>query len=123
MNNFKKWWHHETWWKRWCFRVAAVVAVLVVVRVAGNYISNVWAFWDDDAGRGGLAMAQDVFGDKATTIVYLDDKKLTYANKDDAGQGGAAKESLWLDKVTEGSDLIPSDFFLSVAQPINPTSS
>ena len=123
MNNFKKWWHHETWWKRWCFRVAAVVAVLVVVTVAGNYISNVWAFWDDDAERGALAMAQDVFGDKATTIVYLDDKRLTYANKDDAGQGWSPKESLWFDNVTQGSDLIPYDFFLSVEQPVDPTSS
>jgi hypothetical protein len=117
MDTYRKWWHHETMWKRWLFRGAAVFAVLLIVTCAGNYISNIWAFWDNDAERGALAMAQDVFGDKATRIVYLDDKTLTWVNKDDAGQGWAPKDSLWFDNVTQGSDLLPYDFFLAVERP------
>jgi hypothetical protein len=117
MDTFRKWWHHETTWKRWLFRGTSVFAVLLIVTCAGNYISNIWAFWDNDAERGALAMAQDVFGDKATRIVYLDDKTLTWVNKDDAGQGWAPKDSLWFDNVTQGSDLLPYDFFLAVERP------
>ncbi len=33
------------------------------------------------------------------------------------GQNWAAKDSLWFDNVTQGSDLLPYDFFLVVEQP------
>ncbi|MEI9932247.1 MAG: di-heme-cytochrome C peroxidase [Rhizomicrobium sp.] len=109
METLKKWWQHETWWKRWCFRIAAVLPILVLITIIGNYISNLWAFWDQDPERGALAVAQDVFGDRATKIVYLDNSK--------DPKHWRLKDSLWFDNITQGSDLIPYDFFLSVEQP------
>jgi mono/diheme cytochrome c family protein len=108
MSTFRRWWHHATTWKRWLFRAATVILVLVLVTVTGNTIANIMAFWDDDSERGALTVAQDVFGDRATKIVYLD--------KGDAGQNWAPKDSLWFDNVTQGSDLLPYDFFLVVRQ-------
>ena len=109
MSRLKYWWHHASWRIRWLFRCGVVLAALLIVTVIGNYISNVWAFWDDDAERGALTVAQDVFGDKATKIVYLD------SGTD--GQNWAPRDSLWFDNITQGSDLLPYDFFLSVEQP------
>ncbi len=108
MKWLKHWWNHAAWWVRWLFRCGVVLATLLIVTVIGNTISNVWAFWDDDAERGALAVAQDTFGDKATKIVYLDDK--------DTGQNWAPKDSLWFDNITQGSDLLPYDFFLVLRQ-------
>lgn len=96
------------WWKHWYVKAIVVVGGLLAITVIGNAISNYWAFWDRDPERGALALSTDVFGDVATKIVYLDGAD---------GQGWEPKDSLWFDNITQGSDLLPYDFFLVVEQP------
>jgi mono/diheme cytochrome c family protein len=85
--------------KPWYLRLLAVAVLLFVITSITYYFSNLWAFRDRDPNRGALAVANDVFGDKASSITYLD-------------QGWEPKDSLWFDNVTQGSDLVPYDFFL-----------
>jgi hypothetical protein len=106
-----KWLRHrlETVWdyiraKRWYVQIAAALLLLVGVVVVSNYFTNVWAFWDNDPDRGALVVAKDVFGDKINSIRYLND------------QGWKPKDSLWFDNISQGSDLIPYDFFLVLEQ-------
>jgi mono/diheme cytochrome c family protein len=94
--------------KTWYAQILAAAATIIAAVTVFNYIDNVITFWDDDAERGALAVAQDTFGDKATKIVYLDDKV--------TGQNWAPKDSLWFDNITQGSDLLPYDFFLVLRQ-------
>jgi hypothetical protein len=89
----------------WYLDLLAVALLLVFVTVVSNYLSNVWEFWDDDPHRGAAVVADDVFGDRVTSVVYLPD------------QNWAPKDTLWFDNITQGSDLLPYDFFLVLEQP------
>ena len=96
-------WHFLT--KRpWYVRIAIMFAAAFLMVVIGNWISNIWAFWDSDPDRGATIVETDAFGDVAKSIRYLD-------------QGWNASETLWFDGVTQGSDLVPYDFFLVLEQP------
>jgi cytochrome c5 len=106
---WRRWWKHflkflelKTWWSR----AVAIVLVLILITVVSNYLSNIYAFWDDAPDRGAVVVKNDVFGDKVSNIVYLDGKD------DPTGQGWAPKDTLWFDNTTQGSDLVPYDFFL-----------
>ncbi|HWA90808.1 MAG TPA: di-heme-cytochrome C peroxidase [Rhizomicrobium sp.] len=102
METLKRCWRH--WWVKLLVYAAAVFLVVYI----GNWISNYWAFWDRDPARGAVVVSEGGFGPNVSKIVYLDG---TDAN-DPAGQGWAPKDSLWFDNTTQGSDLIPYDFFL-----------
>lgn len=97
--------------KPWTSLALGVLALAAVVIVA-NYIANIWAFWDDAADRGATVVENDVYGDVARQIRYLDD-----IDGDSDGQGWKPKDTLWFDSVTQGSDLLPYDFFLVLEQP------
>src|SRR6185312_165851 len=84
------------------------VGAMFLIVVIGNYIDNYWAFWDRDKDRGAVVVSEGGFGPNINKIVYLDGKDAD----DPAGQGWAPKDSLWFDNTTQGSDLIPYDFFL-----------
>ncbi|MBI2686451.1 MAG: ribonuclease E [Acidobacteria bacterium] len=58
---------------------------------------------DNDPDRGAVPVEADKFGDTSTRIVYLD-------------QGWTAADSLWFYNITQGSDLLPYDFFLCLEQ-------
>ncbi|MEK6736945.1 MAG: di-heme-cytochrome C peroxidase [Pseudomonadota bacterium] len=58
---------------------------------------------DSDADRGATTVKQDVFGDSYTTVKYLD-------------QGWDSADSLWFYTTTQGSNLMPYDFFLALEQ-------
>ncbi len=91
----------------------------VVVEAAVVCISKVHQFWDIGTDswfdrlkgkgweyqRGALPMPQaDQFGDQFSSIKYLD-------------QGWEPADSMWFYNTTQGSDLLPYDFFLSVQKP------
>ncbi len=58
---------------------------------------------DDDLERGATTVKQDVFGDSFTTIKYLN-------------QGWSPADSMWFYNTTQGSNMMPYDFFLELEQ-------
>lgn len=58
---------------------------------------------DADSDRGAAMVKQDIFGDSFTAIKYLD-------------QGWTPADSLWFYTITQGSDMMPYDFFLELEQ-------
>jgi len=111
MNTVRRWWKARPNFissKPWYVRLASGALLLLIITVVSNYLSNVWAFWDQDPDRGAVVIADDVFGDKVTRITYLDG--------DARGQGWEPKDTLWFDNITQGSDLLPYDFFLVLRQ-------
>ena len=89
--------------KTWLRRASVGIALLVVLLFVVGAISRVYQFWDDDAQRGATTVAQDVFGDRFSTVKYLD-------------QGWKPEESLWFYTTTQGSNLLPYDFFMALEQ-------
>jgi len=108
MDFLRRCWRKLRGW-HWLIQLVVAVVVIFACVSLGYWISDLVAFWDDDPDRGAVVVSNDVFGDKTQRIVYLD--------KGDAGQNWAPKDSLWFDNVTQGSDLLPYDFFLVVEQP------
>ncbi len=107
MRNFFRWLENlgrkfMAW--RWYWRLLALTAAVFLLVFVSNYVRNIWAFWDDDPDRGATIVQTDVYGDVANKIVFLD-------------QAWQAKDTLWYDSVTQGSDLIPYDFFLVLERP------
>jgi len=108
MDFLRRCWRKLRGW-HWLIQLVVAVVVIFACVSLGYWISDLVAFWDDDPDRGAVVVSNDVFGDKADRIVYLD--------KGDSGQNWLPKDSLWFDNVTQGSDLLPYDFFLVVEQP------
>ena len=100
MKRLFKWLRARPWYVRLALFAIAIFALVAIE----NAVSNYFAFWDQDPDRGATIVESDVYGDVAKSIRYLD-------------QGWAPKQSLWFDNVTQGSDLIPYDFFLVLEQP------
>ena len=94
----------RAWWQRWYWYALATVAVLAAVMIASVKISDAYALWDNDPDRGATTVAEDVFGDSYKTVKYLD-------------QGWRPEESLWFYNTTQGSNLMPYDFFMVLEQP------
>lgn len=80
-----------------------IVSITVLWAVIG-ILSRSYDFWDDDEDRGASLVKQDLFGDSFNRITYL-------------SQGWEADDSLWFYNTTQGSNLIPYDFFLELEQP------
>jgi mono/diheme cytochrome c family protein len=99
------------WRKHWIVDVLAAIALMVVFVVIGYEITNWWAFRDDAPDRGAQIVANDSFGDVANKIVYLDS---TFYPNSKLDQGWTARDSVWFDNVSQGSDLLPYDFFLVI---------
>lgn len=59
---------------------------------------------ENEPERGAATVQQDQFGDSFTTVKYLE-------------QGWDAADSLWFYTTTQGSDLMPYDFFMVLEQP------
>ncbi|WP_297325570.1 di-heme-cytochrome C peroxidase [Nitrosomonas sp.] len=62
---------------------------------------------ETDPVRGATTVKQDQFGDSYTTVKYLD-------------QGWDNADSLWFYTTTQGSNLMPYDFFMVLEQPKKP---
>ena len=89
--------------RRALWLVAALVVAVVLVRATAWYGSLYQKFTDNDPGRGAAVVSADVFGDKFQQVKYLE-------------QGWTASDSLWFYSTTQGSNLLPYDFFLHVEQ-------
>ena len=89
-------------------RTAAVAALLILFLLL--FRSTTWfdtAYYNSvlghDPDRGATTVSEDVFGDSFSRVVYLD-------------QGWEEDDSLWFYNVTQGSDLLPYDFFIALEQ-------
>ena len=74
-----------------------IVAAMVLSLIAGKTYQN----WDDDPDRGAIGIQGGAFNESYSTPVYLD-------------QGWSASDSLWYYNTTQGSALVPYDFFLAL---------
>jgi cytochrome c1 len=93
--------------------IIAFIVIACVVSIIVNYFafklefwdngSKGWDFWNDNPSRGSVAIEKDLFGEKHKTPEYLD-------------QGWSERESLWFYNTSQGSNLLPYDFFMVLEQ-------
>ncbi len=93
---------HQRTIKRTLFTVAALIALTIVWAGIGT-ISRQYEFWDKDKKRGAATVSNDIFGDSFTQVTYLN-------------QNWNEADSLWFYNTSQGSDLMPYDFFLALEQ-------
>jgi hypothetical protein len=85
---------------RWLFRLLFILALLMAISLA---LGKLYQNWDDDPDRGAIALEKGAFGESYSTPIYLD-------------QGWDATDSLWYYNTTQGSALMPYDFFIALEQ-------
>lgn len=88
---------------RWLKRIIIFIIVAHLLGIAINYINFKLQFWDNDNNRGAIALKDDLFNESFTLPEYLK-------------QGWSPRESLWFYNTSQGSDLIPYDFFMALEQ-------
>ncbi|WP_039918047.1 di-heme-cytochrome C peroxidase [Cellvibrio mixtus] len=85
---------------RGLFKWLVFIAILMAI---GLTLGKLYQNWDDDPDRGAIAIEQGAFGENYSTPIYLD-------------QGWDANDSLWYYNTTQGSALMPYDFFIALEQ-------
>src|SRR5437899_114056 len=106
-------WHRRRHWRLLALTVVLVVAVWVIAAS----LTGVYQFWDvgtdswldrlkghGDNRRAAAVIAEDRFGDRLKDVVYL-------------SQNWNPADSLWFYNTTQGSDLLPYDFFMVLERP------
>lgn len=88
----------RTFWR--LFKWFVMLGILLVIILA---IGKLYQKWDDDSERGAIAIEKGTFGENYATPIYLD-------------QGWSANDSLWFYNTTQGSALVPYDFFIALEQ-------
>lgn len=99
--------------KIWKVLLVSVVSVFVLWLGIG-WVVEKYTFWDSDEARGALAQVADL-GD-GPKVQYEDPfdkpiKKIAYLP-----QGWSAEDSLWFYQASQGSDLLPFGFFMTLEQ-------
>lgn len=80
------------------------IAAGVAISLAGTS-ARIYQFWDNDPDRGAIPMPDsDALGDQFSSVVYLE-------------QGWDAADSLWFYNTTQGSNLMPYDFWQVLETP------
>src|SRR5580693_10144106 len=101
-------------WKHAIFLLLFLTLIMVVTTV----ISKLYQFWDVGSNswfdrlkgegwqfqRGAATVEHDQFGDQFSSVKYL-------------AQGWTPAESMWFYNTTQGSDLLPYDFFMALEKP------
>lgn len=87
---------------RWKFLLGVLVAVIVLMGVT-LAIGKIYQHLDRDPDRGAIAMPNGAMGESFATPIYLD-------------QGWNVADTLWYYNTTQGSALIPYDFFIALEQ-------
>jgi hypothetical protein len=101
--------------KDWRKHAMAVFLFLTATMIATTLLSRAYQFWDVGSNswvdrlkgdgwefqRAAATIAQDPFGDRVSTVRYL-------------AQGWAPSDSMWFYTTTQGSDLLPYDFFMAL---------
>lgn len=90
--------------KHWVLILVLLLILLVAVPPLLLSLSDRRDLSDTDPGRGAALVTQDIFGDSYTRVSYLD-------------QNWKPEDSLWFYNTTQGSNLLPYDFFMALEQP------
>ncbi|MFL0811318.1 MAG: ribonuclease E [Agarilytica sp.] len=90
----------KTYRRFFWYGLDALVITMVVVLCIGKIYQN----WDDDPERGAIPIASGEFDENYETPIYLD-------------QGWSESDSLWFYNTTQGSNLLPYDFYLALELP------
>jgi len=104
--------------RNWRRHVIALCFLLVVTVIVTTTISKLYQFWDVGSNswfdrlkgkgwefqRGAATVEHDQFGDQFSSVKYL-------------AQGWTPAESMWFYNTTQGSDLMPYDFFMVLEKP------
>jgi hypothetical protein len=86
------------------FRTIMKVKLFLLVTITIIFASGkIYQRWDTEAVRGAVAINDGDFGENYSTPIYLD-------------QGWNESDSLWFYNTTQGSGLMPYDFFLALEQ-------
>ncbi|WP_062060112.1 di-heme-cytochrome C peroxidase [Cellvibrio sp. OA-2007] len=88
---------HNLW------RLTKLLIILAIPFGITLLIGKLYQSWDDDPERGAIAIENGAFGESYSTPIYLD-------------QGWTANDSLWYYNTTQGSALMPYDFFIALEQ-------
>ena len=88
---------HNLWW------LTKLLIILAIPFGITLLIGKLYQSWDDDPERGAIAIENGAFGENYSTPIYLD-------------QGWTANDSLWYYNTTQGSALMPYDFFIALEQ-------
>ena len=88
--------------------------ILVIALGVFTSVVKTWQNWDDDPDRGAVVLKESLFGDHY-------DKIYPGIVKDESGnetpwQGWKPNDSMWYYTTTQGSDLLPYDFFMVLEQ-------
>ena len=112
----------DSWWKRrrrWHKTVARLFGFAILVIILNSTLSRLYDYWDVGSGswfsrfsgnqwnlQRGAAIVNhpNQFGDQYSSVRYL-------------WQGWSPADSLWFYTTTQGSDLMPYDFFLELQDP------
>jgi hypothetical protein len=116
---------HKSWWKRHRMhrKLVRLFLFLLALVVLNSTLSRVYDYWDvgsdswfsrfkgSDAAwrlqRGAVIMDHpNQFGDQYSSVRYL-------------WQGWSPADSLWFYTTSQGSDLIPYDFFMALEVPLH----
>lgn len=90
-----------SWRSLW--RLGKLLVILAIPMGISLAIGKIYQSWDDDPDRGAVAIENGAFGENYSTPIYLD-------------QGWTPNDSLWYYNTTQGSALIPYDFFIALEQ-------
>lgn len=94
--------------RKWLLLLVIGAVVVFLFTLVGERIGEAYQFWDSDEDRGAIAVAKDRFGETFSKPEYLE-------------QGWDESQSLWFYDTTQGSDLLPYDFFMVLEQKDSPT--
>ena len=107
----------KSWWKRrrrWHKIIIRLIVFAIVVIILNSTITRIYDYWDVGSGswfsrfsgntwnlQRGAAIVNhpNQFGDQYSSVRYL-------------WQGWSPADSLWFYTTTQGSDLLPYDFFM-----------
>ena len=81
-----------------CFILAVIISMVISL-----IIGKIYQHWDNDPERGAMPIENALFGENYSTPVYLD-------------QGWDEADSLWFYNTTQGSGMLPYDFFMVLEQ-------
>ena len=95
------------WLRKRLLPFTIIVAVIIALITVTLYIRHTLEYWDDDPSRGATISGMDqpdAMGDAFNKVIYP------------ADQGWSAADSLWFYNTSQGSNMLPYDFFMALEQ-------
>jgi len=97
IGNFKEYFSYH---RKMIFILFLVFFTCIAITLVSG---KIYQHWDDDYDRGAIAIDKGAFDESYATPIYLE-------------QGWDESDSLWFYNTTQGSALIPYDFFIALEQ-------